>query len=145
MVSTGKMKSTGRGVDIRGDVSSSSEEVELQQQSVTTEGWKFYLDEKLNVQNNKLEKLNVLDKLDMGIQVQNEKLNKLDKLDTISSDIAQMKTVMTDFITCMKERDGNPNSSRVNYVGNAQESIVPVISTVTRNIEVGQSSAENQN
>ena len=32
------MKSTGRGVEIRGDVSSSSEEIELQQQSVTVEG-----------------------------------------------------------------------------------------------------------
>ena len=60
------MKSTGRGVDIRGEVSSSSEEVELQQ-LVTAEGWKFYLDEKMNIQNNKLEKLNVLDKLDKGI------------------------------------------------------------------------------
>jgi hypothetical protein len=83
------MKSTGRGVDIRGDVSSSSEEIELQQ-SVTVEGWKFYLDEKMNIQNNKLEKLNVLDKLDKRIQVQNEKLDKLDKLDKINSDIAQM-------------------------------------------------------
>ena len=81
------MKSKGKGIEIRGDVSSSSEEVELQQQSVTAEGWKFYLDEKMNVQNKKLEKLNVLDKLDKGIQAQNEKLNKLDKLDTISSDI----------------------------------------------------------
>jgi hypothetical protein len=67
MVSTRKMKSTGRGVDIRGEVSSSSEDVELQQ-SVIAEGWKFYLDEKMNIQNNKLEKLNVLDKLDKGIQ-----------------------------------------------------------------------------
>jgi hypothetical protein len=39
----------------------------------------------------------------------------------------------------------NPNSSRVNNVGNVQGSTVPVIGTVTRNIEVGQSSAENQN
>ena len=62
------MKSTSRGVEIRGDVSSSNEEVELQQQSVTAEGWKFYLNEKMNVQNNKLEKMNVLDKLDKGIQ-----------------------------------------------------------------------------
>ena len=60
------MKSTGREVDIWEEVSSSSEEAELQQ-SVTTEGWKFYLDEKMNIQNNKLEKLNVLDKLDKGI------------------------------------------------------------------------------
>jgi hypothetical protein len=44
----------------------------------------------LNVQNNKLEKLNVLDKLDKGIQAQNEKLVKLDKLDQISIDIAKM-------------------------------------------------------
>ena len=42
------MKSTGRGVDIRGEVSNSSEDVEFQQ-SVTTEGWKFYLDEKMNI------------------------------------------------------------------------------------------------
>ena len=77
MVSTRKSKSASRGVDIWGEVSSSSEKVELQQ-SVTTEGWKFYLDEKMNIQNNKLEKLNVLDKLDKGIQVQNEKLDKLD-------------------------------------------------------------------
>ena len=62
------MKSTGREVEIRGDVSNSSEEVELQQQWVTAEGWKFYLNEKMNVQNNKLEKMNVLDKLDKGIQ-----------------------------------------------------------------------------
>ena len=67
MVGTRKMKSTGRGVEIRGDVSSSSEEIELQQQSVTAEGQKFYLDEKMNDQNKKLEKLNVLDKLDKGI------------------------------------------------------------------------------
>jgi hypothetical protein len=45
----------------------------------------------------------------------------------------------------MMERDGNPNSSRVNNVGNVQGSTVPVLGTVTRNIEVGQSSAENQN
>jgi hypothetical protein len=32
MVNTRKMKSIGRGVDIQGDVSSSSEEVELQKQ-----------------------------------------------------------------------------------------------------------------
>jgi hypothetical protein len=145
MVSTRKMKSTGRGVEIRGDVSSSSEEVELQQQSVTTEGWKFYLDEKMNVQNNKLEKLNVLDKLDKGIQAQNEKLDKLDKLDTINSDIAQMNTGVNCLMTYLRERDGNPNSSRVNNVGNVQGSTVPIIGTVTRNIEVGQSSAENQN
>ena len=62
------MKSTGREVEIRGDVSNSSEEVELQQQWVTAEGWKFYLNEKMNVQNNKLEKMNVLDKLDKRIQ-----------------------------------------------------------------------------
>ena len=138
------MKSTGRGEEIRGDVSRSSEEVELQQQSVTAVGWKFYLDEKMNVQNNKLEKLNVLDKLDKGIQAQNEKLNKLDKLDTISSDIAHMNTVMTKFITCMRERDGNPDSSRVNNVGNVQASTVPVVGTVTRNIEVWQSFAKNR-
>ena len=71
------MKSISKGLDTRGEVSSSSEEVELQQQSVTAEGWKFYLDEKMNIQNNKLEKLNVLDKLDKGIQAQNEKLDKL--------------------------------------------------------------------
>ena len=40
------MKSTGREVDIWEEVSSSSEEVELQQQSVTAEGLKFYLDKK---------------------------------------------------------------------------------------------------
>ena len=45
----------------------------------------------------------------------------------------------------MKERDENPNSSRVNNLGNVQGSTVPVMGTVTRNIEVGQSSAENQN
>jgi CxxC motif-containing protein (DUF1111 family) len=33
----------------------------------------------------------------------------------------------------------------VNNVGNVQGSIVPVMGTVTRNIEVGQSSAENHN
>ena len=57
-------------------------------------GWKFYLDEKMNIQNTKLEKLNVLDKLDKGIQAQNEKLNKLDKVDNISSDISQMNVGM---------------------------------------------------
>ena len=137
------MKSTGRGVDIRGEVSSSSEDVELQQ-SVTAEGWKFYLDEKMNIQKNKLEKLNVLDKLDKGIQAQNEKLDKLDKLDKISSDIAQMNVEVNSWITYLRERDENPNSSRVNNVGNVQGSTVPVMGTVTRNIEVGQSSAENQ-
>jgi hypothetical protein len=116
MVSIRKMKSTGRGVDIRGDVYSSSEEVELQQQSVTAEGWKFYLDEKMNIQNNKLEKLNVLDKLDKRIQAQNEKLDKLDKLDKISSDIAQMNAGVADLMTYLTERDGNPNSSRINNV-----------------------------
>jgi hypothetical protein len=50
-----------------------------------------------------------------------------------------------DLITYLRERDGNPNSSRVNNVGNVQGSTIPVISTVTRNIEVGQSFAENQN
>jgi hypothetical protein len=99
----------------------------------------------LNVQNNKLEKLNVLDKLDKGIQAQNEKLVKLDKLDQISIDIAKMNRGISEFMTCMRERDGNPNSSRVNNVGNVQGSTVPVLGTVTRNIEVGQSSAENQN
>uniref|UniRef100_A0A2N9IDM0 Uncharacterized protein n=1 Tax=Fagus sylvatica TaxID=28930 RepID=A0A2N9IDM0_FAGSY len=39
----------------------------------------------------------------------------------------------------------NPNSSRVNNVGNVQGSTVPMMGTVTRNIEIGQSSAENQN
>ena len=139
------MKSTGRGVDIRGDVSSSSEEVELQKQSITAEGWKFYLDEKMNVQNKKLEKLNVLDKLDKGIQAQNEKLNKLDNLDTISSDIAQMNAEVAELMTYLRERDGNPNSSRVNNVENVQGSKVPVVGTVTKNIEVGQSSVENKN
>ena len=52
-------------------------------------------------------------------------------MDTISSDIAQMNTVMTEFITCMRERDGNPNSNRVNNVGNVQGSTVPVVGTVT--------------
>jgi hypothetical protein len=144
MVSTRKMKSTGKGVDIQGEVSSSSEDVELQQ-SITAEGWKFYLDEKMNIQNNKLEKLNVLDKLDKRIQSQNEKLDKLDKLDKISSDIAQMNVGVTSLMTYLRERNENPNSSRVNNVGNVQGSIVPVMGTVTRNIEVGQSSAENQN
>jgi hypothetical protein len=145
MVSTRKMKSTGRGVDIRGDVSSSSEEVELQQQSVTAEGWEFYLDEKMNIQNNKLEKLNILDKLDKGIQAQNEKLDKLQKLDKISSDIAQMNVGVNSLITYLRERDENLNSSRVNNVGNVQGSTVPVMGIVTKNIEIGQSSAENQN
>jgi hypothetical protein len=145
MVSTRKMKSTSRGVNIQGDVSSSSEEVELQQQSVTVEGWKFYLDEKMNIQNNELEKLNVLDKLDKGIQAQDEKLDKLDKLDKISSDIAQMNVGVNSLITYLRERDENPNSSRVNNVGNVQGSTVPVMGTVTRNIEIGQSFAENQN
>ena len=76
MVSTRKMKSISKGLDTRGEVSSSSEKVELQQ-SVIVEGWKFYLDEKMNIQNNKLGKLNVLDKLDKGIQAQKEKLDKL--------------------------------------------------------------------
>jgi hypothetical protein len=98
----------------------------------------------MNVQN-KLQKLNVLDKLDKGIQAQNEKLDKLDKLDKISSDIAQMNAGVADLMTYLRERDGNPNSSKVNNVGNVQGSIVPVIGTVTGNIEVGQSFAENQN
>ena len=106
------MKSAGRGVEIRGDVSNSSEEVELQLQSVTARGWKFYLNEKMTVQNNKLEKMNVLDKLDKGIQAQNEKLDK------ISSDIAQMNAGVADLMTYLRERDGNPNSSRVNNIGN---------------------------
>jgi hypothetical protein len=144
MVSTRKMKSIGKGLDTRGEVSSSSEEVELQQ-SVTAEGWKFYLDEKMNIQNNKLEKLNVLEKLDKGIQAQNEKLDKLDKLDKINSDIAQMNVGMTGLLTYLRERDENPNSSRVNNVGIVQGSTVPVMGTITRNIEVGQSSTENQN
>ena len=113
MASTRKMRSIGRGVDIRGEVSSSSEDVELQQ-SITAEGWKFYLDEKMNIQNNKLEKLNVLDKLDKGIQAQNEKLDKLDKLDKINSDIAQMNVGVNSLITYLRERDENLNSSRVN-------------------------------
>ena len=138
------MKSISKGLDTRGEVSSSSEKVELQQ-SVTVEGWKFYLDEKMNVQNNKLEKLNVLDKLDKGIQAQNEKLDKLDKLDKISSDIAQMNVGVTGLLTYLREKDENPNSSRVNNVGNVQGSTVPVMGTVTRKIEVGQSFAENQN
>ena len=107
------MKSIGKGLDTRGEVSSSSEEIELQQ-SVTAEGWKFYLDEKMNIQNNKLGKLNVLDKLDKGIQAQKEKLDKLDKLDKINSDIAQMNVGMTGLLTYLRERDENPNSSRVN-------------------------------
>ena len=138
------MKSISKGLDTRGEVSSSSEEVELQQ-SVIAEGWKFYLDEKMNIQNNKLEKLNVLDKLDKRIQAQNVKLDKLDKLDKISSDIAQMNIGVNSLITYLRERDENPNSSRVNNVGNVQGSTVPVMGTVTRNIEVGQSSAKNQN
>ena len=48
----------------------------------------------MNAQNNKLEKLNVLDKLDKGIQAQNEKLVKLDKLDTINSNIAELMTYL---------------------------------------------------
>jgi hypothetical protein len=115
------------------------------QQSVTAEGWKFYLDEKMNIQNNKLEKLNVLDKLDRGIQVQNEKLDKLDKLDSISNDITQMNVGVKSLLTYLKERDENPNSSKVNSLGNVQGSTVPVMGTVTWNIKVGQSSAKNQN
>ena len=99
----------------------------------------------MNVQNNKLEKLNVLDKLDKGIQAQNEKLDKLEKLDKISSDIAQMNAGVANLMTYLRERDGNPNSSRGNNVGNVQGSTVLVIGTVARNIEVGQSSTENQN
>ena len=99
----------------------------------------------MNVQNNKLEKLNVLDKLDKEIQAQNEKLDKLDKLDKISSDIAQMNVGVNSLITYLRERDENPNSSRVNNIGNFQGSTVSVMGTVTRNIEIGQSSAENQN
>jgi hypothetical protein len=99
----------------------------------------------MNIQNNKLEKLNVLDKLDKEIQAQNEKLDKLDKLDKISSDIAHMNAEVTSLMTYLRERDENPNSSRVNNVGNVQGSTVPVMGTVTRNIEVGQSSTENQN
>jgi hypothetical protein len=78
----------------------------------------------MNVQNN------VLDKLDKGIQAQNEKLDKLVKLDKISSDIAQMNAGVADLMTYLREIDGNPNSSRVNNVGNVQGSTVPVISTV---------------
>ena len=99
----------------------------------------------MNIQNKKLEKLNVLDKLDKGIQAQNEKLDKLDKLDKISSDIAQMNVGVTGLLTYLREKDENPNSSRVNNVGNVQGSTVPVMGTVTRKIEVGQSFAENQN
>ena len=98
------MKNIGKWLESRGDISSSSEEIELQQ-SITTEGWKFYLDEKMNIQNNKLEKLNVLDKLDRGIQVQNEKLDKLDKLDSISNDITQMNVGVKSLLTYLKERD----------------------------------------
>jgi hypothetical protein len=112
---------------------------------VTAKGWKFYLDEKMNIQNTKLEKPNVLDKLDTGIQAQNEKLNKLDKLDSINNDITQMNVGMNSLLTYLREKDENLNSSRVNNVGNVQGSIVPVMGTVTRNIEVGQSSAENHN
>jgi hypothetical protein len=75
MVSTRKMKNIGNGLKSRGDISSSSEEIELQQ-SVTAEGWKFYLDEKINIQNTKLEKLNVLDKLDKGRQVSKSKIRQ---------------------------------------------------------------------
>ena len=138
------MKNIGKWLESRGDISSSSEEIELQQ-SITTEGWKFYLDEKMNIQNNKLEKLNVLDKLDRGIQVQNEKLDKLDKLDSISNDITQMNVGVKSLLTYLKERDENPNSGKVNSLGNVQGSTVPVMGTVTWNIEIGQSSAENQN
>ena len=42
------MKSTAREVEIQGEVSNSSEDVEFKQ-SVTTVGWKFYLDEKMNI------------------------------------------------------------------------------------------------
>ena len=35
--------------------------------------------------------------------------------------------------------------TNINNVGNVQGSTVPMMGTVTRNIEVGQSSAENQN
>ena len=144
MVSTRKMKNTGKGLESRGEISSSSEEIELQK-SVTAEGWKFYLDEKKNIQNTKLEKLNVLDKLDRGIQVQNEKLDKLEKLDNISSDITQMSVGMKSLLTYLKERYENPNPGRINNLGNVHGSTVPMMGTVTRNIEVGQSSPENQN
>ena len=54
-----------------------------------------------------------------------------------------MNVGVTGLITYLRERDENPNSSKVNNVGNVQGSIV--MGTVTRNIEIGQSSAENQN
>ena len=56
-----------------------------------------------------------------------------------------MNIGVNSLITYLRERDENPNSSRVNNVGNVQGSTVPVMGTVTRNIEVGQSSAKNQN
>ena len=56
-----------------------------------------------------------------------------------------MNVGVTGLITYLRERDENPNSSRVNNVGNVQGSTVPVMGTVTRNIEVGESSAENHN
>ena len=90
--------------------------------------------------------MNVLDKLDKRIQVQNEKLDKLGKLDSISHEITQMNVEVRGLLTYLKERDKNPNSGNVsNNLENVQGSTVPVIGTVTRNIEVGQSSAENQN
>ena len=56
-----------------------------------------------------------------------------------------MNVGVNSLITYLRERDENPNSSRVNNVGNVQGSTVPMMGTVTRNIEIGQSSAENQN
>jgi hypothetical protein len=56
-----------------------------------------------------------------------------------------MNAGVAELMTYLRERDGNPNSSRVNNVENVQESKVPVVGTITRNIEVGQSSAENKN
>jgi hypothetical protein len=142
MISTRKMKNTSKGIESRGDISSSSNDVELQQ-SVTADGWKFYLDEKLNGQNTKLEKLNILDKLDKGIRVQNEKLNKLNMLDSMDNNINPMTMDMRSFITYLKDKNsGLGNTS--NNVGNVQGSTVPIVGIVTRNIEVGQSSAEKQ-
>ena len=144
MISTSKMKNTGKSIDAKGDISSFSDDVELQQ-SITAESWKFYLDEKLPIQNTKLEKLNVLDKLDEGIKSQNEKLDKLNILDKMDNGIHQMTMEMKTLSSFLQEKLLSVSGNTSNNVGNVQGSTVPIIGNVTRNIEVGQSFAENQN
>uniref|UniRef100_A0A2N9F974 Uncharacterized protein n=1 Tax=Fagus sylvatica TaxID=28930 RepID=A0A2N9F974_FAGSY len=56
-----------------------------------------------------------------------------------------MNVGVTGLLTYLRERDENPNSSRVNNVGNVQRLTVPLTGTITRNIEVGKSSVKNQN